>query len=154
MSSSGTFSTIVHPFKSPTPHACAYETGSQSAQNALVFIGGLGDGPHTVPYPRAIANALDKAPALSFSVFEFRMKSSFLGFGFSRLANDVADISALVSYLRSLGKKKIVLMGHSTGCQVFPLVNTVFHHVCTLSSVFANSYNLYLGYYGVHLTVT
>lgn len=80
--------------------------------------GGLGDGPHTVPYPRAIAKALEGRPELDFSVFEFRLKSSFGGFGFVRLADDVADISALVKYLRGIGKEKVVLIGHSTGCQV------------------------------------
>ncbi|KAF3013800.1 hypothetical protein E8E14_011494 [Neopestalotiopsis sp. 37M] len=117
MTSSTPFTTTVHPFKSPTPHACAYESGLSSAKNALVFIGGLGDGPHTVPYPRAIAKALESRPELDFSVFEFRLKSSFGGFGFVRLADDVADISALVKYLRGIGKEKVVLIGHSTGCQ-------------------------------------
>ncbi|KAI1485282.1 hypothetical protein F5X96DRAFT_660653 [Biscogniauxia mediterranea] len=112
-----TFSTTVHPFPSPTKYACAYEIGLPNAKNALVFIGGLGDGPHTVFYPRAIAKQLEAHPQLSFSVFEFRLKSSFLGFGFARLADDVADISALVKYLRSIGKQKVVLMGHSTGSQ-------------------------------------
>ncbi|CAJ2506233.1 Uu.00g003630.m01.CDS01 [Anthostomella pinea] len=117
MPSLGTFTTTVHPFQSPTPHACSYEIGLANAKNALVFIGGLGDGPHTVPYPRAIAKRLEARPELSFSVFEFRLKSSFLGFGFARLVDDVADISALVEYLRSIGKEKVVLMGHSTGTQ-------------------------------------
>ncbi|KAI0010298.1 DUF1749-domain-containing protein [Xylariaceae sp. FL0662B] len=119
MSSSvtGTFTTTVHPFQSPTPHTAAYESGLANAKNALVFIGGLGDGPHTVPYPRAIAKQLETEPELSYSVFEFRLTSSFLGFGFVRLADDVADISALVKYLRSIGKQKVVLMGHSTGSQ-------------------------------------
>ncbi|KAI0389829.1 dolichol-phosphate mannosyltransferase [Xylariaceae sp. FL0594] len=117
MPSPTTFTTTVHPFPSPTPHACAYESGRPNARNALVFIGGLGDGPHTVPYPRAIAKRLDAEPTLSYSVFEFRLKSSFTGFGFARLADDVADISALVRYLRSIGKERIVLMGHSTGSQ-------------------------------------
>ncbi|KAL7626396.1 hypothetical protein AAE478_003168 [Parahypoxylon ruwenzoriense] len=116
-SSSGIFSTTVHPFESPTPHACAYEVGLPNAQNALVFIGGLGDGPHTVPYPRAIAKRLEDEPGLSYSVFEFRLTSSFSGFGFARLANDVGDISALVKYLRSIGKQRVVLLGHSTGSQ-------------------------------------
>lgn len=118
MSPSGTFTTTVHPFESPTPHACAYETGLTNAKNALVFIGGLGDGPHTVPYPRTIAKRLEREPELSYSVFEFRLTSSFSGFGFARLADDVADISALVKYLRSIGKRRVVLLGHSTGCQV------------------------------------
>ncbi|KAI1131543.1 hypothetical protein F5Y10DRAFT_233504 [Nemania abortiva] len=117
MSPPNTFTTTVHPFPSPTSHACAYEIGPQNAKNALVFIGGLGDGPHTVPYPRAIAKRLEETSGLSYSVFEFRLKSSFNGFGFARLADDVADIAALVKYLRGIGKGRIVLMGHSTGCQ-------------------------------------
>jgi pimeloyl-ACP methyl ester carboxylesterase len=119
-----TFTTTVHPFPSPTSHACAYESGRPDAKNALVFIGGLGDGPHTVPYPRAIAKRLDAEPSLSYSVFEFRLKSSFTGFGFARLVDDVADISALVRYLRSIGKERIVLMGHSTGSQVSRHIHT------------------------------
>ncbi|KAH9884574.1 hypothetical protein F4778DRAFT_774588 [Xylariomycetidae sp. FL2044] len=111
------FPTTVHHFQSPTPHACAYEIGISDAKNALVFIGGLGDGPHTVFYPRAIAQHLEAQPELGYSVFEFRLKSSFMGFGFARLADDVADISSLVKYLRGIGKQKIVLMGHSTGSQ-------------------------------------
>lgn len=115
------FSSIVHPFDPPaTPGACAYEIGLSDAKNALVFIGGLGDGPHNVAYPRAIAKRLESQPALSYSVFEFRLRSSFLGFGFLRLVDDVEDISALVKYLRSIGKEKVVLIGHSTGCQVCP----------------------------------
>ncbi|KAI0460443.1 hypothetical protein F5B21DRAFT_451774 [Xylaria acuta] len=112
-----TFTATVHPFPSPTSNACAYEIGLQNAKNSLVFIGGLGDGPHTVPYPRAIAKRLEEDPSLSYSVFEFRLKSSFSAFGFARLVDDVADISALVKYLRSIGKERVVLMGHSTGCQ-------------------------------------
>ncbi|KAI1335134.1 hypothetical protein F5Y15DRAFT_398977 [Xylariaceae sp. FL0016] len=114
---SGAFTATVHPFRGPTPYTCAYEVGLSNAKNAVIFIGGLGDGPHTVPYPRTIAKRLEAVPQLSYSVFEFRLKSSFLGFGFSRLADDVADISALVRYLRSIGKEKVVLMGHSTGSQ-------------------------------------
>ncbi|OTB06827.1 hypothetical protein M426DRAFT_9258 [Hypoxylon sp. CI-4A] len=117
MTSSGTFTVTVHPFDSPTEHASAYEIGLSNATNALVFIGGLGDGPHTVPYPRAIAKRLESEAELSYSVFEFRLTSSFNGFGFARLADDVADISALVKYLRSIGKQHVVLMGHSTGSQ-------------------------------------
>ncbi|KAI1102250.1 hypothetical protein F4804DRAFT_313717, partial [Jackrogersella minutella] len=117
MPPSRTFPVTVHPFESPTPHACAYEVGLTNAKNALVFIGGLGDGPHTVPYPRAIAKHLETEPELSYSVFEFRLTSSFSGFGFARLADDVADISALVKYLRSIGKERVVLLGHSTGSQ-------------------------------------
>lgn len=112
------FPVTVHPFKSPTPYSCAYEQGSSSSKNALVFIGGLGDGPHTVPYVHRVAKELESWTKLSYSVFETRLRSSFGGFGYRRLQDDAADISALVKYLHGIGKQKVVLMGHSTGCQV------------------------------------
>ncbi|KAF7543588.1 hypothetical protein G7Z17_g10611 [Cylindrodendrum hubeiense] len=117
MSPSGPFSVVVHPYDSPTRKSCAYEIGPTSARNALVIIGGLGDGPHTLPSIRTMARHLEDAQDSDYSIFEFRMRSSFIGFGTSSLANDVADISALVKYLRGLGKEKVVLLGHSTGCQ-------------------------------------
>ncbi|KAL0930804.1 esterase lipase [Colletotrichum truncatum] len=112
----GPFSCTVHPYASPTTNSAAYEIGSSGASNAILFIGGLGDGPHTVLYTLTIANHL-QTKGQDWSVFEIRMRSSFTGYGYSSLKNDVEDISALVRYLRGIGKKKIVLMGHSTGCQ-------------------------------------
>jgi hypothetical protein len=58
---------------------------------------------------------LEQAPDLGFSLWEFRMRSSYSGFGCSSLANDVEDTAALVRYLRAIGKEKVVLMGSSTG---------------------------------------
>lgn len=118
MATNRTFSVTVHPYKSPTRASCAYEQGDTLSLNALVFIGGLTDGPHTVSYIRTLAKALEERRDLSYSVFEIRMRSSFQGFGTSSLLNDVEDISSLVKYLRSIGRKKIILMGHSTGTQV------------------------------------
>lgn len=113
------FPVTVHPFPSPKRGGShAYELGNTSAKNAVVFIGGLTDGPHTTPYIRTVAKHLENSSSLDYSVFEIRMRSSFIGFGTSSLANDVEDISALVKYLRGRGKEKIVLFGHSTGCQV------------------------------------
>ncbi|TLS27954.1 hypothetical protein PpBr36_00537 [Pyricularia pennisetigena] len=111
------FPVLVHPFKSPVPKQCAYESGSSTAKNALICIGGLGDGPHTLRYVRTIAQRLEMETALNYSVFEVRLSSAFNGFGTKRLSDDVAEISALVQYLRCIGREKIVLMGHSTGTQ-------------------------------------
>ena len=102
MASSQPFPTIVHPFESPNSHARAYETGLRDAKNALVFIGGLGDGPHTVPYPRAIGKHLESFLELSYSVFEFTMK------------------------------QRVVLIGHSTGCQVYKLSPVTFAYIYVL----------------------
>lgn len=119
MASNHPFSVTVHPHPSPNNGACAYELGNTDAKNALVFIGGLGDGPHTVPFIRTVAKHLETTGKdTNYSVFELRLRSSFIGFGTSSLTKDVNDIAALVKYLRGLGKEKIVLFGHSTGCQV------------------------------------
>ncbi|QPH12675.1 hypothetical protein C2857_004945 [Epichloe festucae Fl1] len=122
MASVTPFTVTVHPYESPTPGACAYELGSNAAsrksRNAVIFIGGLGDGPHTVPYIRTVARHLETTgKELAYSIFEVRLRSAFIGFGTSSLKKDVDDIAALVKYLRGLGKEKIVLFGHSTGCQ-------------------------------------
>ena len=118
MAPEGAFQVTVHPYNSPTRGSCAYEHGDTSSRNALIFIGGLSDGPHTTEYVRIVGNKLLRRIDLSYSVFEIRMRSSFNGFGCSSLKNDVEDISSLVRYLRGIGREKIVLMGHSTGCQV------------------------------------
>jgi pimeloyl-ACP methyl ester carboxylesterase len=93
--------------------------GRTNARNAVIFIAGLQDGPHTTPYIQAVSKLLEQAESVNYSVFEIRLRSSFIGYGTTSLADDVADISALVKYLRSIGREKIVLLGHSTGCQVF-----------------------------------
>ncbi|UNI21360.1 hypothetical protein JDV02_007356 [Purpureocillium takamizusanense] len=111
------FQVLVHPYHAPERGTCAYELGDPSSKNAIIFIGGLGDGPHSTPYIRVVAKHLEDARELDYSVFEIRLRSSFIGYGTSSLEEDVEGISALVKYLRSIGRKKIVLFGHSTGCQ-------------------------------------
>ncbi|KAK3942994.1 hypothetical protein QBC46DRAFT_53720 [Diplogelasinospora grovesii] len=93
--------------------------GGGGINNALIFIGGLGDGPLGVPYVRTIAESLSSSSSSSWSVFELLLSSSYSGFGFGSLRQDVEEIAAFVAYLRSVDdeRKKIVLMGHSTGCQ-------------------------------------
>lgn len=108
------YSVTVHPFNSPTPGSCAYERGNPLAENALVFIGGLTGGPGVSDLTK-LYQSVTGSKNIGFSVWEFRMRSSYTGFGYSSLANDAEDLAALVGYLRQIGKKKIVLMGHSTG---------------------------------------
>lgn len=110
----------VHPFTSPTPHSCAYEYGVRDSPNALVYIGGLTDGPQTSDLVLKIDSALEnmaETDTFSYSVFEFRMRSSYTGFGYSSLKNDVEDLAALVGYLKGedVRKEKVVVMGSSTG---------------------------------------
>lgn len=114
----------VHPFTSPTPHSCAYEYGTRDSPNALIYISGLTGGPQTSDLVLKIDNALQnmaETGAVSYSVFEFRMRSSYTGFGYSSLENDVKDLAALVAYLKGedVGKEKVVVMGSSTGMLFF-----------------------------------
>lgn len=127
------FPVLAHDYNSTlVQHACIYELippdtlssppsstpDVPKKKHALVFIGGLGDGPHTVPVIRAVAGLMgEQLP--EWSVFEVRLNSSFGQWGFSSLRADVVEIGEVVSYLRrQLGRSKVVLMGHSTGCQV------------------------------------
>jgi len=68
----------------------------------------------TVQYPSTIAPALPQG----WSLAEVLLSSSYNGFGTASLKTDVSELSKCVSYFRQIGKTgKIVLMGHSTGCQ-------------------------------------
>ena len=45
------------------------------------------------------------------------LSSSYAGWGTSSLQRDVEELSKCVAYFRSIKSGKIVLLGHSTGCQ-------------------------------------
>lgn len=118
------FNVVVHPYQSRrVPHTCLYELAPTTKRNApprhaLLFIGGLGDGPHTVPMIRTVSKEMETVLP-DWSVFEMRLGSSFDQWGFRSLEDDRVGIEDAVQFLYSkLGKEKMVLMGHSTGCQV------------------------------------
>jgi hypothetical protein len=100
-----------------TSHLTAFEHTPHSpttqSKNLLIFIGGLFDGLLTVPYTTTISNALPP----SWTLAEPHLTSSYTGWGASSLQNDVNELSKCVSYFRTIKTGKIVLMGHSTGCQ-------------------------------------
>ncbi|KAG0649773.1 Fusarinine C esterase sidJ [Hyphodiscus hymeniophilus] len=91
-----------------TPHAA-----STPSQNLLIFIGGLSDGLLTVEYPTAIASSLPSTWSLAQPI----LSSSYAGWGTSSLQQDVKELSKCVSYFRGIKTGRIVLLGHSTGCQ-------------------------------------
>jgi triacylglycerol esterase/lipase EstA (alpha/beta hydrolase family) len=65
-------------------------------------------------YPSTIAKSLPS----SWAIAEVLLSSSYRGWGTSSLAKDARELSECVSYFASLRPSaKIVLMGHSTGCQ-------------------------------------
>ncbi|KAF3009761.1 enhancer of mRNA decapping [Curvularia kusanoi] len=65
-------------------------------------------------YPATIAKALDS----NWAIAEVLLSSSYRGWGTSSLQKDATEIAQCVEYFQSLRPgRKIVLMGHSTGCQ-------------------------------------
>jgi pimeloyl-ACP methyl ester carboxylesterase len=90
------------------------QTSSDDAQNTLLWVGGLTDGLLTVPYPSDIAKSL---PA-NWRIAEVLISSSYKGWGTGSLARDAEELGECVSYFKNLRPgKKVVIMGHSTGCQ-------------------------------------
>ncbi|KAK4459004.1 hypothetical protein QBC42DRAFT_275406 [Cladorrhinum samala] len=87
---------------------------SQSPSNALVFVPGLGDRAVSIPYTRRLSASLPP----SYTLFEPSLSSASSAFGYSSLSQDAAELQSFVTYLRThLSISKIILMGHSTGCQ-------------------------------------
>ena len=84
-----------------------------TGQNLLIFIGGLFDGLQTVPYTDTISDALPQ----TWSLAQVHLTSSYTGWGTSTLQRDAVELAKCVSYFRTIKSGKIVLMGHSTGCQ-------------------------------------
>ncbi|KAH6875972.1 hypothetical protein BKA58DRAFT_132402 [Alternaria rosae] len=119
------FSVHVHPIPPTTPKTCAYErrhTNSVKCNNALVFIGGLGTGPHTTHYLGPLNDALESASlkegkVVQYSIWELRMRSSYTGFGYGSLKEDAEDLKGLLQYLKEIEMGRVILIGSSTGCQ-------------------------------------
>ncbi|CAO1620160.1 unnamed protein product [Parajaminaea phylloscopi] len=86
-----------------------------SLPHAIVFVPGLTDTFGTVPYLERLAHGL---ASYGFSVVQLQLSSSLGGYGVCSLEGDAQEMAQAVTWLRTQQKKdKIILMGHSTGCQ-------------------------------------
>ncbi|KAK0932525.1 hypothetical protein LTR29_015902 [Friedmanniomyces endolithicus] len=92
--------------------------------NTLLWIGGLFDTPLSTTYPLALAAALPPTWTLATA----SLGSAGHSWGTASIAQDAKEIAKLVDYFRSMrpaegengkgeGRGKVVIMGHSTGCQ-------------------------------------
>lgn len=110
-----------------TPRLTAFEhqpinTSQPSAgpRHKILFLGGLGDGLGHPQYPSVLAQHLTP----SWTIIEVLLSSSYTGWTTSSLAKDADELAKAVRYVRSLARSsrddgaRIVLMGHSTGCQI------------------------------------
>lgn len=87
---------------------------SGDSPHTLLWVGGLGDGLLTVLYPTILAQRLPAGWCLA----EVLLTSSYDGWGLGSLKRDARDLAQCVQYFRNLRPaSKLVIMGHSTGCQ-------------------------------------
>lgn len=92
--------------------------------NILIFIGGLGNGLLNVPYVPQLAQAasskFNSKDGNSWSLVQVLLSSANNGWGTSSLDRDISELQSAIEYFRSErgGKRqKVVIIGHSTGCQ-------------------------------------
>ncbi|KAF9936138.1 hypothetical protein BGZ65_002716 [Modicella reniformis] len=92
-----------------------FESGPDST-GSVVFIAGLLDGYHALPYLPLLSKAL--AEQLGFSLIQVMLSSSHMGYGTSSLQDDVKELDVLFTFLREeRAKTRLFIIGHSTGCQ-------------------------------------
>ncbi|CDK26277.1 unnamed protein product [Kuraishia capsulata CBS 1993] len=97
--------------------AFEFKNSGNQSDKVVVFIGGLTDGLMNVPYLPNLAECLD---GIGWTLVQINFSSSYQGWGTGSLMRDADEISQLVAYLRGEkggSRKKVVLFGHSTGCQ-------------------------------------
>lgn len=104
------------------PKQFSFEFGNLKADKVLIFVAGLGDMFATVPYLVPLSKALN---TIGWSLVQIEFSSSGIGWGTGSLERDNSEIAKLVKYLKSDeggSRKKLGIMGHSTGCQ-----NTIYY---------------------------
>jgi pimeloyl-ACP methyl ester carboxylesterase len=94
----------------------AFEHGiSPTPKSIILWIGGLSDSLLSVSYPSVLAQNLPSR----WSLVEVSLSSSLHGWGTGSIMRDAEELGECVSYFRRVYQtdNKIVVMGHSTGCQ-------------------------------------
>lgn len=100
------------------PNVSAFEPSkpltSNQNTNTLIWIGGLGDSYSSVAYPYTLAQSLGPTWSLVIAA----LSSTGNSWGTSSIAKDAEEIGKIVAYMKERRPNgKVVIMGHSTGCQ-------------------------------------
>ena len=83
--------------------------------NAVILVPGLTDGFMSMNYTEHLSKELI---AISFSLVQVNLSSSFYQFGISSLQNDSKELTQLVKYIKNeYNFQKIFILGSSTGTQ-------------------------------------
>ncbi|KAF9103905.1 hypothetical protein BGX27_010322 [Mortierella sp. AM989] len=100
----------------PQTRLTIFESGPENSTASIVFIGGLLDGYHALPYLPLLSKIL--AEQLGMSLIQVMLSSSHMGYGISSLQEDVKELDVLFTFLREeRAKTRMFIVGHSTGCQ-------------------------------------
>ncbi|KAL4803520.1 hypothetical protein BDV18DRAFT_144934 [Aspergillus unguis] len=105
-----------------------FTTATTPKPHSVLFVGGLGDGLATTSYMADLARALQPT---DWSLFTLNLTSSYSAWGLGHLDRDTDEIAQCLNYIKDYKsgkfstanavieneKRKIVLMGHSTGSQ-------------------------------------
>ncbi|EPQ29462.1 uncharacterized protein PFL1_03217 [Pseudozyma flocculosa PF-1] len=100
-----------------TPTTLSYHDSSPSSPHTLVFVPGLTDTLASVPY---LALLVPMLHAHGFSLVQPLLTSNMSGWGLATLEGDAQELARCLAHLRRSPAKahgKVVIMGHSTGCQ-------------------------------------
>jgi len=82
----------------------------------VVLLSGLTEGLLALPYAPLLA---ERCASLSLELVQAQLRSSYDGWGRAGLDGDAAEVAALVAWLgRERRSRGVVLVGHSTGCQI------------------------------------
>jgi pimeloyl-ACP methyl ester carboxylesterase len=87
--------------------------------NKCVLLGGLSDGLLPTPYTQLLEQACCATNAAhSWSLVQPLLSSSYTGFGHGSLDRDTTELHELFEYLATHRNcQRLVIVGHSTGCQ-------------------------------------
>ncbi|KAG0003932.1 hypothetical protein BGZ79_010786 [Entomortierella chlamydospora] len=100
----------------PQTRLTMFESGPENSTASVVFIGGLLDGYHALPYLPLLDKTL--AEQVGMSLIQVMLSSSHMGYGISSLQEDVKELDVLFDFLlEKRAKTRLFIVGHSTGCQ-------------------------------------
>lgn len=102
---------VLHSY-GPGKVAFEHTPTATPSSKLVLFIGGLGDAIGSVAYVPVLARALVEC---GWSVAEIQMDSSYGGWGLGSIMKDAQEVGRCVEYFMHSGKKRIVLLGQSTG---------------------------------------
>ncbi|PJF17113.1 hypothetical protein PSACC_03062 [Paramicrosporidium saccamoebae] len=92
----------------------AFESGPRDSGTCVVVIGGMTDGLLSLSFVPLLSQ---KCVEAGYSIVQVILSSSYTAYGLSSLQQDSEEMAALLDHPRMQQKSRILLLGHSTGCQ-------------------------------------